>query len=191
VSDSVLTVWSIVKWPAMLFVMAMIVAVLYYASPNVQQPRFRWMSVGAGLAIFLWVLGSVAFGFYVQTFGSYDRTYGSLAGTIVLLLWLWLTNTALLFGGEFDAELERARQLEAGIVAEETLQLPPRDTAVSEKAAATLSDDIASGRELRHRAHPEQVNAVVRQSDRSVSAAAMFVLALVLGRRRRSRSHAR
>ncbi len=195
VSDGVLTAWSIAKWPAMLVVLALMVAVLYYATPNVQQPRFRWMSVGAGLAITLWVVASLGFGVYVQTFGSYDRTYGSLAGTIVLLLWLWLTNTALLFGAEFDAELERARQLEAGIEAEQTLQLPPRDTVVSEKAAATLASDIEAGRALRQRARlaqdPERAEAGVRHTDRAASAIALFALAVMLGRRRDSSSHAR
>jgi len=133
----------------MLIVVALIVAVLYYATPNVQQPRFRWMSIGALLAITLWVIGSVVFGLYVRSFGSYDRTYGSLAGVIVLLIWLWLTNAALLFGAEFDAELERARELEGGIEAEETLQLPPRDTKVSDKAAEALAEDVAEGRQLR------------------------------------------
>jgi membrane protein len=96
---SMLSVWSYAKWPLMLVVVTMIVAVLYYATPNVQQPRFRWMSVGAFLAIVLWVVGSLGFAFYVSRFGNYDRTYGSLGGTIVFLLWLWLTNSALLFGG--------------------------------------------------------------------------------------------
>jgi membrane protein len=153
--ESTLTVWNYAKWPLMLLVVAILVAVLYYATPNVQQPRFRWMSVGALLAIVLWVIGSVAFGYYVGTFGNYDQTYGSLAGTIVVLLWLWLTNAALLFGAQFDAELERARELEAGIRAEETLQLPPRDTTVSDKAAKRLEEDIAEGRRLRLAAHPE------------------------------------
>jgi membrane protein len=155
VSDAAITVWSIVKWPAMLFVLGLMVAVLYYATPNVQQPRFRWMSVGAALAILLFVLGSLGFGLYVQTFGNYNRTYGSLAGTIVLLLWIWLANNALLFGAEVDAELERARELQAGIPAEEVLQLPPRDTAASDKAAAALADDIADGRRLRTSANRE------------------------------------
>jgi membrane protein len=147
--DSALSIWTFAKWPLMLIVVALIVAVLYYATPNVQQPRFRWMSIGALLAITLWVIGSVVFGLYVRSFGSYDRTYGSLAGVIVLLIWLWLTNAALLFGAEFDAELERARELEGGIEAEETLQLPPRDTKVSDKAAEALAEDVAEGRQLR------------------------------------------
>ena len=91
-----------------------IVAMLYYATPNVKQPKFRWLSVGAVVAILVWVLASVAFAFYVATFGSYNKTYGSLAGVVVGLLWLWITNLALLFGAELDSELERGRQLQAG-----------------------------------------------------------------------------
>jgi membrane protein len=125
------------------------VAVLYYATPNVRQPKFRWVSVGAAVAILVWVLASVAFGFYVTNFSSYNKTYGSLAGIIVFLLWLWITNLALLFGAEVDAELERARQLQSGIEAEETLQLPPRDTRNSEKAEEKLEQKVAEGRRLR------------------------------------------
>jgi membrane protein len=147
--DTTVTVWGIVKWPIMLLVVVFLVAVLYHATPNVQQPKFRWISVGAGFAIFVWVLASLAFGLYVANFGSYNKTYGSLAGVIILLLWVWLTNLALLLGAEVDAELERARQLQAGIEAEESLQLPPRDTRRSEKEAAKLEDQIAQGRALR------------------------------------------
>jgi len=191
-----LSVWTYAKWPLMLFVVAILVAVLYYATPNVQQPRFRWMSVGALLAIVLWVVASIGFGFYVRSFGSYDRTYGSLGGTIVLLIWLWLTNAALLFGAEFDAELERARELEAGIHAEEILQLPPRDTTVSDKAAKALADDIAEGRALRLQTHPDESDAGRatgggRHADRSLSAALLVGLAVVMGRSRATRLHGR
>jgi membrane protein len=148
-SDAAVTFWNIIKWPIMLVVMALMVAVLYYATPNVRQPKFRWMSVGSGLAILLWIIGSVGFGFYVSNFGNYDKTYGSLAGVIVILLWLWITNCALLFGAEFDAELERARELQAGIEAEETLQLPPRDTKKSDKKAEKVREDVEEGRALR------------------------------------------
>jgi membrane protein len=110
------------------------------------------MSIGAAIAIVVWLLASVAFGFYVANFGSYNKTYGSLAGVIVFLLWLWLTNLALLFGAEVDAELERARQLQAGIKAEETLQLPPRDTRASDKRAQKLEGQVAQGRGLREAA---------------------------------------
>jgi membrane protein len=125
------------------------VATLYYATPNVQQPRFRWISIGAGVAIITWVAASVLFGLYVAHFSSYNKTYGALAGVIVFLLWLWITNLALLFGAELDAELERGRQLQAGMAAEQDLQLPPRDTRVAEKNEAKDDQDIQRGRELR------------------------------------------
>jgi membrane protein len=125
------------------------VAVLYHSSPNVKQPSFRWISVGAGVAILVWILASVAFGFYVGNFGSYNKTYGALAGVIVFLLWLWITNLALLFGAELDAELERGRQLQAGIPAESELQLPPRDNRVAEKNEAKELEDVERGRRLR------------------------------------------
>ena len=150
--DTTVTVWNIVKWPIMLLVVVFLVALLYYASPNIKQPKFRWVSVGAGLAIVVWILASLGFGIYVANFGSYNKTYGSLAGVIILLLWLWLTNMALLFGAEVDAEIERSRQLQAGIEAEESLQLPPRDTRRSEKEALKLEAQIEQGRELRERA---------------------------------------
>ena len=142
-------VWNIAKWPVMLLVVVLIVALLYYATPNVKQPKFRWISVGAALAIVVWVLASAAFGFYVANFSSYNKTYGSLAGVIVFLLWLWLTNLALLFGAELDAELERGRELQAGIAAEQTVQLPPRDVKNIKKAEAKQRDDEERGRRLR------------------------------------------
>jgi membrane protein len=147
--STAVTVWSIAKWPVLLAVVVLIVALLYYATPNVKQPKFRWISVGAIVAIVVWVIASAAFGFYVANFSSYDKTYGSLAGVIAFLLWLWITNLALLFGAELDAELERGRQLQAGIAAEEELQLPPRDTRKSDKAAAKEQEDIERGRKLR------------------------------------------
>ncbi|WP_248579344.1 YihY/virulence factor BrkB family protein [Nocardioides sp. InS609-2] len=147
--STVVTVWNIAKWPVLMAVVVLIVALLYYATPNVQQPKFRWISVGAFVAILVWVVASAAFGFYVANFSSYDKTYGSLAGVIAFLLWLWITNLALLFGAELDAELERGRQLQAGIAAEETIQLPPRDTRKTEKTAAKERDDIERGRRLR------------------------------------------
>jgi membrane protein len=147
--DAAQTGWSIAKWPVMLLIVAMMVALLYYFTPNVRQPKFRWVSVGAGIAIATWVVASVGFGFYVSAFGSYNKTYGSLAGVIVFLLWLWITNLALLFGAEVDSELERARQLQAGITAERTLQLPPRDDTGSVKAATKLEKRVEDARQLR------------------------------------------
>ncbi|MBA3310881.1 MAG: YihY/virulence factor BrkB family protein [Nocardioidaceae bacterium] len=147
--STVVTIWSIAKWPVLLVVVILIVALLYYATPNVKQPKFRWISVGAVFAIVVWVLASAAFGFYVANFSSYNKTYGSLAGVIVFLLWLWITNLALLFGAELDAELERGRELQSGLEAEETVQLPPRDTRNIEKAEKKHEEDVARGRQLR------------------------------------------
>ncbi len=143
------TVWNIVKWPVILVFVVLAVAVLYYATPNVKQPKFRWISIGAGFAILTWLVASVLFGFYVANFGSYNKTYGALAGVIVFLLWLWITNLALLFGAELDAELERGRQLQAGLRAERDLQLPPRDTRVVDKNEAAEQKDIERAEELR------------------------------------------
>ncbi|TDD65325.1 YihY/virulence factor BrkB family protein [Jiangella aurantiaca] len=147
--DTAVTVWNIAKWPVLVLVVVMIVAILYWGTPNVRQPKFRWISIGAVIAIVVWALGSVAFGIYVANFGSYNRTYGSLAGVVVFLLWLWLTNLALLFGAEFDAETERARELQAGLPAEESIQLPPRDTRKIEKAAEKQAMLVRRGRRLR------------------------------------------
>jgi membrane protein len=148
--DLAVTLWTILRWPVMLIFVVGGVAILYYASPNIRQPRFRWISVGAALAIVVWILASALFGLYVANFSSYNKTYGTLAGVIVFLLWLWITNLALLFGAELDAELERGRQLQAGLPAERELQLPPRDTKMVEKNEAKENALIEEGRKLRH-----------------------------------------
>ena len=127
--DTAVTVWNIAKWPVIVLVVMAMFAVLYYAAPNVRQPRFRWVTPGGVVAVLGWIVASAGFGLYVANFGSYDKTYGSLGGVIVFLVWLWLSNVAVLFGAEFDAELERSRQLEAGLPAEESLQLPAREPA--------------------------------------------------------------
>jgi membrane protein len=142
-------VWNIAKWPVLLFVVVLVVALLYYATPNIQQPKFRWISVGALLAIVTWIVASALFGFYVSSFSSYNKTYGALAGVVVFLLWLWITNLALLFGAELDSELERGRELQSGLPAERDIQLPPRDTRNITKAEKKEREDIERGRELR------------------------------------------
>ena len=156
VGETVTTIWSIAKWPVLALVVILVVATLYYATPNAKQPKFRWMSMGAFLAILILGIATVAFGFYVANFSNYDKNYGSLAGVIIFLLWLWIANNALLFGAEFDAELERGRQLQAGIAAEEDIQLPPRDTKRSDKAAKKEAEDIAEGRRIRTEAKDTQ-----------------------------------
>ena len=147
--DAALMVWNIAKWPVLVVLVVLVIAILYYATPNVQQPKFHWLSVGAGVAILVALVASVAFGFYVENFSSYSATYGSLAGVIIFLLWLWIMNNALLFGAELDAELERGRQLQAGIEAEETIQLPPRDTKKMEKEDKKAKEEVETGRRLR------------------------------------------
>lgn len=153
--DTAVLAWSIAKWPVMLLFVVLMVALLYFATPNVKQPKFRWLSFGAGIAILSWGTLSAGFGFYVANFGSFNKTYGALAGVIVFLLWLWITNNALLFGAEVDAELERSRQLQAGIRAEETIQLPPRDDRNIRKAARKRQQKIDQGRGIRE--HNRQV----------------------------------
>jgi membrane protein len=153
--SAAVTTWQIAKWPVLLVMVMLVVAVLYYATPNVKQPKFKWISVGAAFAIVIWVLASVAFAFYVSNFGNYNKTYGSLAGVIVALLWLWITNLALLLGAEIDSELERGRELQAGIPAEEELQLPARDTRNIEKAREQEQKDIEMGRSIREQADPD------------------------------------
>ena len=156
--STAVTVWSIAKWPVIALLLILLIAVLYYFTPNVKQPKFRWMSVGALVAIIVAILASVAFAFYVANFGSYNATYGALASVIIFLLWLWIINVALLFGAEFDAEMERGRELQAGQEAEESIQLPLRDTKASDKKAEKAREDIAKGRELR-RTHGKSADA--------------------------------
>jgi membrane protein len=151
--DTVVLVWGIAKWPVLLLIVVGIVGMLYYATPNVRQPHFRWISVGAFVAIVIWLVASVGFAFYVANFSSYNKTYGAVAGAVVALLWIWLTNVALLFGAELDSELERSRELQSGIAAEETLQLPLRDDRQILKAERKQAKTVASARRIRER-HP-------------------------------------
>jgi membrane protein len=127
--DTAIGVWSVAKWPVMLLIVMTVVATLYYIAPNVRHPRFRWVTPGGILAVLLWAVASVGFGFYVAHFGSYNKTYGTLGGVISFLVWMWITNLALVLGAEFDAELERERELKAGLPAEQGLRLPPKQPA--------------------------------------------------------------
>jgi membrane protein len=124
--DTAVTVWGIAKWPLMLLIVMAVIDGLYYVAPNVRQPRFRWISPGGVVAVLLWVVASFGFAFYVSNFGSYNETYGTLGGIITFLVWMWISNLAVLLGAEFDAELERERELRSGLPAEEELQLPPK-----------------------------------------------------------------
>jgi membrane protein len=162
--EAVRVVWEIAKWPLLAIIVIVIIALLYHATPNAKQPKFRWVSLGALLAIVVLVIASAGFALYVANFSNYDRTYGSLAGAIVFLLWLWIANNALLFGAEFDAELERGRELQAGIEAEERIQLPPRDTRKIDKAEQKEKEDIELGRKIRE-AHADDAEREAAEED--------------------------
>jgi membrane protein len=125
--ETAVTVWDIAKWPVLVVVVALIFSLLYYAAPNVRQPNFRWLSPGALLAVVVWIAASVAFAIYVATFGSYNKTYGSVAGVIIFLIWLWISNVALLLGGELNAEIERGRRIKAGQPEDKEPFAPLRD----------------------------------------------------------------
>ncbi|GII60188.1 hypothetical protein Skr01_02730 [Sphaerisporangium krabiense] len=126
--DTAVTVWGIAKWPVLVLVVMAVLALLYWAAPNVSQPGLRWITPGSTLAVVLWIAASAAFGFYVANFASYSKTYAALAGVIVFLVWLWITNIAVLLGVEFDAELARGRAIAAGHPAGEEPYIEPRDT---------------------------------------------------------------
>jgi membrane protein len=127
--DTAVTIWNIAKWPVLLFLVSFMFAVLYWAAPNVKQPGFRWITPGGVLAVIGWVIASAAFAFYVANFGSYNKTYGALAGPVVFLVWLWISNIMILLGAEFNAELERGRAIEAGMRPEDKEPfVEPRDT---------------------------------------------------------------
>jgi membrane protein len=123
-----LDVWDIAKWPVLLIIVSFMFALLYWASPNAKQPGFKWVSPGGILGVVIWLLASAAFAFYVANFGSYNKTYGALAGVIIFLVWLWISNIAVLLGAEFNAELERGRKIQAGHPAEKEPFVEPRDT---------------------------------------------------------------
>lgn len=144
-----LTAWSIAKWPVQVITVVLIVMVLNYATPNVRQPKIRLLSAGASVSVIVLVGVSLVFAFYVKDFAHFDSTYRSFAGFVVVLVWLWISNLTLLFGAEFDAQFERARELRAGVAAERHIQLPPRETEASDRAARNQEGDIELGRELR------------------------------------------
>ncbi|HEV7652058.1 MAG TPA: YihY/virulence factor BrkB family protein [Actinophytocola sp.] len=121
-------VWNIAKWPVLAVLVTLAIALLYWAAPNVRQLGFHWLTPGSALTIVVWVLASLGFAFYVANFASYNKVYGSLAAVIVFLVWLWISNLAVLLGAEFDAELARGRHIEEGGPPEEEPFLEPRDT---------------------------------------------------------------
>ena len=136
VGSTAVQIWDIAKWPVLLLIVSGILAILYYTAPNVRQPGFRWVSPGSVLAVVLWLVASALFALYVANFSSYNKTYGALASVIVFLVWLWITNIAILLGAELNAELERGRQIVGGHPADEEPYLPLRDEPKPRKAVS-------------------------------------------------------
>lgn len=120
--------FDIVKWPVLIVIVGLMLAILYYASPNAKQPGIQWVSPGGLLAVVIWVVASAAFALYVANFGSYNKTYGSLATVVIFLVWLWITNIAILLGCEFNAEMQRAKAIEADGPGAGDAFPEPRDT---------------------------------------------------------------
>ncbi|MGV9255179.1 YhjD/YihY/BrkB family envelope integrity protein [Streptomyces sp. NPDC003697] len=128
IGDAALTAWSIAKWPVLLVLVTSMIALLYWATPNARIRGFRWITPGSLLALLIWMAASAGFAFYVANFGSYNKIYGTLAGVIVFLVWLWVTNLAILLGLEFDAEMARQRVIDGGHPADSEPYVEPRDT---------------------------------------------------------------
>lgn len=151
VGEAAKTAWSILRWPVVVVALVLLVALLYSATPNVRQPRFRWLTAGSVVAIVALGIASALFAFYVANFGSYNKTYGALAGIIVFLLWIWIANVVLLLGAELDAEIARARELVRGVEVERDWSRPLK----SDKAIVAAQDaeaaDILAARAIRRR----------------------------------------
>jgi membrane protein len=134
IGDTAVSVWNIAKWPVMVAIFILMVDLLYYASPNVKLRGFRWVTPGGVVAIVIWAIASAAFAFYVANFGSYDKTYGTLGGLISLLVWFWISNLAILFGHQLNAERERSAEIDEGQPrAEREIQLEPRSEPKDQK----------------------------------------------------------
>ncbi|WSK25700.1 YihY/virulence factor BrkB family protein [Streptomyces sp. NBC_01298] len=128
IGDTALTVWSIAKWPVLVLLVTIMIAILYWAAPNAKGRGFTWVTPGSFLALVIWMAASAGFALYVANFGSYNKTYGTLAGVIIFLVWLWITNVASLLGLEFDAEMSRQRAIAGGLPEDEEPYVEPRDT---------------------------------------------------------------
>jgi membrane protein len=136
--SAAVTAWDIAKWPVLLAVVVVMIALLYYASPNARLHGVKSILPGAALAVVVWLIASAGFAFYVANFGSYDKTYGALGGVVIFLVWVWLTNVAILLGAELNAERERSRQLAAGTPgADRELQLDERSEPKSKRRMRT------------------------------------------------------
>jgi membrane protein len=133
-SSTATTIWDLAKWPVLAALFVLMIGILYYASPNAKLRGFKWVTPGSIVALVVWIIASAAFAFYVANFGSYNKTYGTLGGMIALLVWFWITNLAILFGHQLNAERERSLELEEGQPrAEREIQLEPRSEPKQQK----------------------------------------------------------
>ncbi|QEO14845.1 YihY/virulence factor BrkB family protein [Agromyces intestinalis] len=144
--------WDLAKLPVAAALVALAIALLYWATPNVKRRHVRWMSVGAASAVLAWIITTGLFGVYVLGFRTYERNYGVLGGAVAFLLWVWLSNLAVVLGAVLDTEVERLRQLRAGIAAEVDLKLPLRDERMVRKNHQQRADDIRLAAEVRREA---------------------------------------
>jgi membrane protein len=144
-----ITVWNLAKWPVLLVIASLILAILYWACPNVKQPGFRWITPGGVLAVVIWLAASGGFAVYVANFATYDKTYGSVAGVIIFLVWLCISNIAVLLGAEFNAELVHARAIHAGLPADVQPFVEPKDTRKLD------ADEQDRAQALSRRLHPD------------------------------------
>jgi membrane protein len=136
VGDTAVTIWNYAKWPVLAALFVLMIDLLYYASPNAKLRGFAWVTPGALLALVLWAVASAGFAIFVANFGSYDKTYGTLGGVVVLLIWMWITNLAILLGHELNAERERSQEFAEGVLrAEDELQLEPREEPAEDASA--------------------------------------------------------
>ncbi|SFC69717.1 YihY/virulence factor BrkB family protein [Streptomyces aidingensis] len=174
--DTAVLVWDIAKWPVLLLLISVMIALLYWASPNVKQPGFRWITPGSLLAVIVWIIASAAFALYVANFGSYNQTYGSIAAVIIFLIWLWLTNTVILLGHKLNAELDRGRAVEAGLPPghepfAELRDSRKADTESKERAEETAERTGATGPHRSDRRDRDTDNGTDRDSDTGSSGA--------------------
>lgn len=146
--DTTVLVWNIVKWPILVVLISVLLAVLFWAAPNAKQQGIKWVSPGGIIAVLIWLGASALFALYVTHFASYNKTYGSLAGVVIFLVWLWLTNIAVLLGLEVNAELEHGRAIAEGLPPEVEPFAEPRDTHKMDEAE---SRDIAEAQRARER----------------------------------------
>jgi membrane protein len=146
IGSTAVTVWNIAKWPVLLIIVSLMISILYWVGPNARR-GFQWVSPGSVVAVAAWLIASGLFALYLANFAHYGATYGTIAGLIVFLIWLWISNIAILFGAEFNAELERGRAAAGGDVPlgqEPYVEL--RDTRKLEKRREKAEASSAGGR---------------------------------------------